>query len=134
MIETLQDRLQAYIPEVLLTVGENVRPHIEDFINASVVSVDFAYVRSTETADEVVAAVLNQECINQCKVFIQNINRFGHIYNSDNVILRNYYPDSIVDTLSDQFPELIALAFLNAGHAALIKMGAAAGVSNVKPA
>lgn len=130
--QELSDRLNAYIPEVLLTVTENIKLHMLDYINASVVSVDFAYVTSSETAESVLSASLSQECRQVCKIFAQNILRFGHQCNTDSTVLKHYFPENIHDLLYNQYTDLIALAYLNAGHGALIAASTEGRIVNVK--
>lgn len=131
--QELSDRFNAYIPEVLLTVADNIKLHMLDYINVSAVSVDFAYVTSSETAESVLSASLSQECRQVCKIFAQNILRYGHQCNADNTILKHYFPESLHELLHNQYIDLIALAYLNAGHGALIAASVEGRITNVRP-
>ena len=120
--DALANRMNAYVPEVLLVVEDTTRAELLNFINASAVSIDFNYIMSMETADDVISKSLSQQTITVCNNFIQNVNRFGKQCDPDKLIIRDYYPEGIIEMLHNdsRFKCLIALAYLNAAHASLI--------------
>lgn len=120
--DSLASRFNAYIPEVLLVTEPAIAAEILDFINASVVSIDFDYINSAESAEDVISKSLNNQIINTSANFIQNIIRFGKQCDPDFNILKSYYSEGVLSILlsNDRFKCLIALAYLNAGHASFI--------------
>lgn len=120
--DALATRLNAYIPEVLLVTEGDVRTDILNFINTSVVSVDFQYIISPDTADEVISKSLSVKMIDACNNFIQNVVRYGKLCDVDSIILKSYFTENFIQILqsNQKYQCLIALAYLNAGHASLI--------------
>lgn len=120
--DALSSRLNAYIPEVLLITEGDIRQSIITFIHTSAVSLDFEYIRSADTANEVISKSLSLKIIDNCANFIQNIVRFGKLADPDNTVINSYFPESIVTTIltDNRFKCLLALAYLNAGHGSLI--------------
>lgn len=120
--DALASRLNAYIPEVLLVTEGDVRNDILNFINASVVSVDFEYIISPDTADSVISKSISQKTVDTCSNFIQNVTRYGKLCDTDLIILKSYFTESFIQILQSnpKYKCLMALAYLNAGHASLI--------------
>lgn len=120
--DALSSRMQAYIPEVLMVTDGETRGAMLDFINSSVVSIDFGYISSPESSEEVISKVLSQSILTVTRNFVENIVRFGRMCDTDYNILKMYFPVELIDLFMSNrtYYYIIALAYLNAAHASLI--------------
>lgn len=120
MENAISDRLNAYIPEVLSVVNDTVHEAIYNFISLSAVSVDFRFVTTEENAETISADIFGRNNLDLCAIFVDNVNRFCLLMDNNQQLLRLYFPEALIPILLNRYPHLIAAAYLNFGHGAVI--------------
>lgn len=122
MENLMTDRLNVYIPEVLAVVSEDIRKNMMEFIKVTSISVDFNFIKSEEDARKITEDVFSTAVLQKVGIFIDNINRFARLEDSEYLVLRAYYPEAMIALILNQYPHLVAAAYLNYGHATVIAL------------
>lgn len=117
-METIYDRMKAYVTECLSITDTSVHRILIKIINTAAVSCDFNYIENEENSKELVAKLFTTNDLNNLKIFIDNVVRYGDMYNHDDYILSLYFPKNLIFIIRKYNPVLIAMAYLNYSHAA----------------